>query len=59
MLKRSNYRYGVKIDRGDVINVLVTCLKIIPIVLSRIPSASFGFIASPSFVRAFRTLEGM
>jgi hypothetical protein len=35
-------------NKGDVSNVLITCVKVIPKLLKIYPSASFSFIASPS-----------
>ncbi len=41
--KRSNNRYSKVINKGDVGNILVTCAKVIPLLLKMFPNASFGF----------------
>jgi hypothetical protein len=45
-LKRSDYRYNKIINKGDVINVLMTCVSIVPHILSKNKNASFGFVGS-------------
>ena len=44
--KRSDFKYNKIINKGDLGNILVTCAKIIPILLQNYPTASFGFIGS-------------
>ena len=44
--KRSDNRYSKVINKGDVGNILVTCARVIPIILDQFPNASFGFIGS-------------
>lgn len=46
--KTSDFKYSKIVNRGDVGNILVTCTKIIPILLEQYPTASFGFAASRS-----------
>lgn len=44
--KRSDNKYSKVVNKGDVGNILVTCAKVVPILLSKYPKASFGFIGS-------------
>lgn len=46
--KKSDYKYSKIVNKGDVGNILVTCAKVIPILLNQFPTASFGFAASRS-----------
>lgn len=45
-LKRSDFKYNRIINKGDVINVLMTCASTIPHILIRNKNASFGFVGS-------------
>lgn len=49
--KRSDYRYSKIINRGDISNILVTCAKVVPLLLKEYPKASFGFIGARSIDR--------
>ena len=46
--RKSDYKYSKIINKGDVVNILVTCIKVIPILLASNPLASFGFVGSRS-----------
>lgn len=43
---KSDYKYSHIINRGDVFNILITCLKSVQIILQDYPEASFGFIGA-------------
>jgi hypothetical protein len=43
---KSEYKYSHIINRGDVFNILITCLKSVKIILRDYPEASFGFIGA-------------
>lgn len=43
---------------GDVSNVLITCIKVIPELLNKFPGSSFCFIASPSIDKTSDRFEG-
>jgi hypothetical protein len=45
-LKRSEFKYNKIINKGDVINVLMTCASVIPYILRENKNASFGFVGS-------------
>jgi hypothetical protein len=45
-LKRSEFKYNKIINKGDVINVLMTCASVIPYILKENKNASFGFVGS-------------
>jgi len=41
-------KYNTITNKGDVQNILITCAKVIPLLLKDFPTSSFGFIGSPS-----------
>lgn len=43
---KSDYKYSMITNKGDMGNILITCLKVVPMLLSSHPEASFGFVAS-------------
>lgn len=45
---KSVYKYSKIVNKGDLHNILVTCAKIIPLLLLEYPNASFAFGASSS-----------
>lgn len=45
-LKKSDFKFNKIINKGDVINVLMTCASVIPHLLVRNQNASFGFVGS-------------
>ena len=53
----SDFKYSKIINRGDVQNILITCIKLIPILLKNYPDASFGFIASRSIDEISQKVE--
>lgn len=46
---KSDYKYSNIINKGDVFNILITCLKSVQIILPNYPHASFGFIGARTF----------
>jgi hypothetical protein len=44
--RHSDYKYSKIIDKGDAGNILITCAKVVPLLLGKHPSSSFGFIGS-------------
>jgi len=57
MHRKSEFKYSLIVNRGDLGNILMTCLKVIPLILQEYPNASFGFIGSRSYDRKSKTLE--
>jgi hypothetical protein len=55
--KRSVYKYSRLTNKGDVGNILITCLKVIPLILNDYPDVSFGFIGARTIDKASRTVE--
>lgn len=47
--RSSEKKFSVITNKGDVANILVSCLKVIPVLLSKYPTASFGIAASRSY----------
>jgi len=44
-------------NKGDVGNILMTCVKVIPLLLNDYPEASFGFIGSRTVDEISRKVE--
>jgi len=44
--KKTDKKYSLITNKGDVGNIVITCLKIIPILLNDNPRASFGFVGA-------------
>lgn len=55
--RRSDYKYAKIINKGDALNILMTCLKVIPAILQDSPTASFGFIGARSMDKASGRFE--
>ena len=55
--RHSEFKYSKIINRGDVGNILMTCVKVIPILLKDYPTASFGFIGSRSIDELSQKVE--
>ena len=55
--RHSDFKYSKIINKGDIGNILMTCIKIVPILLNVFPNASFGFIASRSIDDATQKVE--
>ena len=55
--RHSNFKYSKIINKGDIGNILMTCIKVVPILLNDYPAASFGFIASRSIDEASQKVE--
>lgn len=53
--KRSDFKYSKIINRGDIGNILITSAKVIPLLLSDYPTASFGLSGARSI--DFQTLK--
>jgi hypothetical protein len=56
--RKSDNKYSKIINKGDVQNILITCVKVIPVLLQSYPEASFCFIASPSIDKKTKRIEG-
>lgn len=56
--KHSDLKYSKITNRGDVPNILVSCLSLVPILLVNHPNASFGFIGSRTVDKASQRVEG-
>ena len=55
--RNSEFKYSKIINRGDIGNILMSCVKVIPILLNDYPGASFGFIASRSIDETSQKVE--
>lgn len=55
--RKSDNKYRIVTDRGDIGNILITCIKIIPLLLEIYPNASFGLIGSPSIDKKSKRIE--
>lgn len=43
---KSDYKYSHIVNKGDVFNILITCLRSVQLILKDYPDASFGFIGA-------------
>jgi hypothetical protein len=57
--KRSDYKFNKIVNKGDVSNILITCLKVVPLLLSAYPHSSFGFTASRTIDFKSKTTEDL
>jgi len=57
MHRKSDFKYSLVTNKGDVGNLLVTCLKSVPLLLENYPTASFGFVGSRTYDKASKKLE--
>lgn len=55
--RRSDYKYSKIVNKGDLGNIVISCLKVIPILLQEYPTASFGFIGARSYDIAGNLIE--
>jgi len=55
--KHSKYKYSKIVNKGDLGNILLTCLSVIPLLLIQYPTASFTFIGSPTLDPKSKKLE--
>lgn len=55
--RKSEHKYRKVVNRGDLGNILITCVKAIPVLLSEYPTASFGLIGSPSIDKRSKKIE--
>lgn len=46
--RRSENKYAKIVNRGDLGNIIMSCARLIPLLLESYPVASFAFAASPS-----------
>lgn len=56
--KHSDLKYSKITNKGDVPNILISCLSVVPILLANHPEASFGFIGSRTVDKASQRVEG-
>jgi len=47
--RRSDFKYSKIVNRGDIGNIVISCPKVIPILLQEFPNASFGFVGVRSY----------
>lgn len=55
--RHSEVKYSKIINKGDVSGILVTCAKIIPLLLEQYPKASFGFVGARTIDNRARKVE--
>ena len=57
--KHSNhdYKYSITTNKGDIGNILVTCLSAIQKILNICPNASFAFVGARSYDKRSKKLE--
>ena len=55
--RSSDYKYSLIKNKGDLGNIIMTCAKVIPLLLNQFPAASFAFSAARSFDTRSKTIE--
>jgi len=56
--KRSKYKYNKIVNKGDIGNIFITCIKVIPLLLNIYPNASFGFAGARTIDFKSKKVEG-
>ena len=55
--RKTDKKYSLITNKGDIGNVLITCLSVIPLLLLQHPTGSFGFAGARTYDRASKTVE--
>lgn len=55
--KRLDNKYSININKGDVPNILITCIKVIHILLKENPTASFGVLGARTIEKKTALVE--
>lgn len=55
--RKSEFKYSKIVNRGDLGNVIMSCAKVIPLLLKKHPRVSFCFAASRSIDKNNNTIE--
>ena len=55
--RKSKYKYSKITNKGDVGNILITCAKVIPLLLVTYPTSSFGFVGARTLDKASGKVE--
>lgn len=56
--RRSRYKYNKIVNKGDIGNIFITCIKVIPLLLKVYPNSSFGFAGAPTIDFKSKKAEG-
>lgn len=55
---KSKYKYNKIVNKGDIGNIFITCIKVIPFLLEIYPNASFGFAGARTIDFKSKKAEG-
>lgn len=55
--KKTDKKYSLITNKGDLGNILITCINIIPTLLREKPKASFGFVGARTIDKKSNTVE--
>lgn len=55
--KRSNFKYSKIVNKGDLPNILITCARVVPVLLLQFPNASFGFASARTVDNTSKKVE--
>lgn len=47
--RKSDFKYTKVVNKGDLGNIAISCLKVIPFLLQKFPYASFGFVGARGY----------
>ncbi len=57
--RNSDYKYSLVVNKGDLGNIMMTCAKVIPLLLQSFPTASFAFAAARTYDPKSKKLENL
>ncbi|KQS33984.1 hypothetical protein ASG33_08105 [Dyadobacter sp. Leaf189] len=52
-----DYKYSITTNKGDLGNIMATCLSAVEEILALFPDASFVFLGAPSYDKRSKTIE--
>lgn len=52
-----DYKYSITTNKGDLGNIMITCLSVVEKVLEKFPNASFAFVGARSYDKKSKTIE--
>lgn len=55
--RKSDFKYTKIVNKGDLGNIVMSCLKVIPLLLQKFPHASFGFIGARGYDPQMKVYE--
>lgn len=57
--RNNDFKYSFVVNKGDLGNIIMTCAKVIPLLLQLFPTASFAFAAARTYDPQSKKLEDL